>query len=159
MAQTCLFGTIAPFVQRRISNPALAFLVSVQRSATGAQIVLTNGTSFFPHARPITPHAFTQPRTTLCVWIRTSFAMAERPCTFSNKIADRRKCFVNVTEIQFRSRKKSNYFAADKDVRSDKRQQRAHSPGECSGQYFQHQICQLGHDSKYDKLTMIEAGV
>ena len=34
------------------------------------------------------------------------------PCTFSNKIADRRKYFVNVTEIQFQRRKKSNYFAA-----------------------------------------------
>ena len=81
------------------------------------------------------------------------------PCTFSNKIADRRKCFVNVTELQFRSRKKSNYFAADKDVRSDKRQQRAHSPDECIGRYFQHQICQLGRHSKYEKWTMIEAGV
>ena len=40
------------------------------------------------------------------------------------------------------------------------RRQRTHSPGECSGQYFQHQICQLGRDSKYDKSTrLIEAGV
>ena len=33
-------------------------------------------------------------------------------CAFSNKITHRRKSFVNVTEIQFQRRKKSNYFAA-----------------------------------------------
>ena len=38
-----------------------------------------------------------------------------------------RKYFVNVTEIQFRSRKKSNYFVARTKTSSDKRQQQAHS--------------------------------
>ena len=66
-------------------------------------------------------------------------------CAFSNKISRQKEMFCQCQwEIQFQRRKKSNYFVGERTKTSVQTKATTNAlPCECSGQYFQHQICQL----------------